>query len=114
MASAESEPVLIETEVVSSVPGCRVFLVERAPSAAGQPGPPVRDEGECYYKHFPGLVTPFGLPLECFPKYEAILNANPALVPAVNLMMQGAIAPSTARQYKPVILDFQEFCRKHR
>ena len=59
-----------------------------------------------YHKQFPGLKTPFDLPIECFPDYEAMLDEDPTCVDTVNVMLRGAVAKSTASNYKSVINRF--------
>ena len=68
------------------------------------------DNFQLYYKQFPGLKTPFGLPIECFPVYEALLDDNPAAVEQVNIMLQGPMAQGTAAGYNSVIQRFHGFC----
>ena len=63
-----------------------------------------------YHKQFPGLKTPFNLPIECFPDYEAMLDEDPTCVDTVNVMLRGAVAKSTASNYKSVINRFHAFC----
>ncbi len=67
--------------------------------------------GGVAYKVIPGLVTPGGLPIECFPAYEALIDRRPELVGAVNEMMRGAVAVGTARQYAAAIHHFMGFCK---
>jgi len=43
------EPVIIETEVVSSVPGCRVFMVDVIDSG-NEKSQLVENSGDVYYK----------------------------------------------------------------
>ena len=62
-----------------------------------------------YHKQFPGLKTPFDLPIECFPDYEAMLDEDPTCVDTVNVMLRGAVAKSTASNYKSVINRFHAF-----
>lgn len=49
-----------------------------------------------YHKKFVGLVTPFDLPIECFPEFESMLEEDPDCVDTVNIMLRGAVAKSTA------------------
>ena len=63
-----------------------------------------------YKRHFPGLKTPFQLPIECFPIYEEMLIADPAAVGQVNIMLRGAVAESTAAGYGTVVNRFHGFC----
>ena len=63
-----------------------------------------------YHKQYPGLKTPFDLPIECFPEYEAMLDEDPTCVDTVNVMLRGAVAKSTASNYKSVINRFHAFC----
>jgi len=108
---------LIETEVPAGAAGTRIFRVSRggggdtgggADTGAVTHGEDA--ETEVFYRTIPGLVTPFDLPLECFPAYEAVLNRDPSLAASVSIMMRGDIAVSTAKQYKPVVLQFRDFC----
>jgi hypothetical protein len=107
---------LVETEVATGRPGVKLFVVQQAEARSSRPEPRqdlALDSDPVYFKSFPGLKTAFDLPLECFPAFENMLNANPTLVPAVNIMMQGDIAVSTAKQYRPVIIQFQKFCARN-
>ncbi len=65
--------------------------------------------GGVAYKVIPGLTTPGGLPIKCFPAYEALIDRRPELVGAVNEMMRGAVAAGTARQYALAIRHFMGF-----
>jgi len=109
-----------ETEVPSAVPGLRIFIGEpTGPPRRQQRGQSLqlqnstRPSGERAGEvPLQSLVTPFGLPIECFPKYKKIIDEDAALIPAVNIMMKGAVAASTAKQYRPIILDFKQFCEQ--
>ena len=103
---------LIEREVFTNYEGLRMFTVEQSGGISGQVQEVTKDSATVYYKSAPGLVTPFGLPFECFPKFQALIDKDAGLVPAVNVMMSGAVAGSTAKQYKPVILEMLNFCRE--
>jgi integrase len=70
--------------------------------------------GRVFYKVVPGLVTPGNLPIECFPEYEKLLERRPELVEEVNIMMRGAVAVSTAKQYATAIIKFLDFCKQQR
>ena len=39
-----------------------------------------------YHKKFEELVTPFDLPIECFPEFESMLDEDPGCVDTVNIM----------------------------
>jgi hypothetical protein len=67
-----------------------------------------------FYKTYAGMQVSFGLPLEFFPCYERLLENDASLVQSVNVMIRGAVAKSTATQYKPVLLEFHKFCVKFR
>ncbi len=56
---------------------------------------------------------PCGLPIECFPVYEKMLDKRPNLVDAVNIMFTGAVAESTSAQYmyNAVVREFFQFCK---
>jgi len=71
-----------------------------------------QDEGsfQRYGKVFPGLKTPFDLPIECFPIYEKMLDEDPGKVDQVNIMIRGAVAESTATGYSGVVNRFHGFC----
>jgi hypothetical protein len=106
-----------ETEVATAVAGARMFLVQQSSVAGGGASETVEmmaAEGtQVFYKTYAGLKTPFGLPLEFFPSYEKLLDKDPTLVSAVNIMMRGAVSQATAAQYKPVLLQFHRFCSEH-
>jgi hypothetical protein len=103
---------IFEQEVNTSVPGVRMFSVSLDPDIQHIGFPTLAEEpgGQIFHKVFPGLITPFGLPIECFPIYEAMLDKNPSLVEAVNVMLQGAVAESTHLQYGAVVREFHQFC----
>jgi len=63
-----------------------------------------------YYKKVEGLITPFDLPVECFPDYEKILDEDPTCVGTVNIMLKGRVTASTASGYKSVVDRFRAFC----
>jgi len=63
-----------------------------------------------YHKKFTGLQTPFDLPIECFPDFEKMLDEDPTCVEVVNVMMRGAVATSTASNYKSVVNKFHCYC----
>jgi hypothetical protein len=91
---------LREREMQSSVPGLRVFSVsigEEADSVPVVTGT-ISGDDQIFHKVFPGLKTPFGLPIECFPVYEKMLDKKPNLVDAVNVMLTGAVAESTCSE----------------
>ena len=69
-----------------------------------------------YHKKFVGLKTPFDMPIECFPEYADMLEEDPDCVDAVNVMLQGSVAKSTASNYKTVVVKFHAYCaeRGHR
>jgi hypothetical protein len=93
------------------VPGVRMFSVSLEPGTEHICLPTLVEEpgGQSFFQSFPGLITPFGLPIECFPK-EGMLDKNLSLVMAVNVMLQGAVAESTSLQYGAVVLEFHQFC----
>jgi len=108
---------LHELEIPSTVPGFRVFSISIEPDSNILPEPVVNDSQtntHIYRKVFPGLRTPFNLPIECFPKFEKLLDKRPDMVPAVNVMMEGAIAESTASQYSAAVREFHQFCVKEK
>ena len=72
-----------------------------------------KDEFVVYHKHFPGLKTPFQLPIECFPEFESMLDEDPDCVDTVNVMLKGAVAESTAGNYKTVVHRFHNYCMGH-
>jgi hypothetical protein len=83
----------------------------QAEPVAGEAAAAEEEEAfQMYGKQFPGLKTPFGLPIECFPIYERMLDANPAAVEQVNVMLKGAVAESTAAGYGSVVARFHNFC----
>ncbi len=104
---------LREREMQSSVPGLRVFSVSIGEEADSVPVVTATSSGDdqIFHKVFPGLKTPFGLPIECFPVYEKMLDKKPNLVDAVNVMLTGAVAESTSSQYNAVVREFYQFCR---
>ena len=63
-----------------------------------------------YHRQFAGLKTPFDMPIECFPEYAAMLDEDPDCVDAVNIMLQGSVAKSTACNYKTVVVKFHAYC----
>ena len=52
-----------------------------------------------YHKKFKGPVTPFDLPIECFPEFKSMLDKDP-----------GWVAQSTASNYKSVVTHFHAYC----
>jgi hypothetical protein len=75
---------LREQEIHSSVPGLRIFSVSIGETADSLPlvSDTVSGSDQIFHKVFPGLKTPFGLPIECFPVYEKMLDKRPNLVDA--------------------------------
>ena len=63
-----------------------------------------------HHKKFEGLVTPFDLPIECFPEFESMLDEDPGCVDTVNIMLRGAVAQSMASNYKSVVTRFHAYC----
>ncbi len=63
-----------------------------------------------YFKSFPGLITPFNLPIECFPEYEKMLDEDPGAIETVNIMLRGPVAKSTTAAYRGVVNRFHGFC----
>jgi hypothetical protein len=106
-------PHLREQEVRATVPGIRIFSVSLNSEAEEVDRPAATDVPTTliYHKIFPGLKTPFGLPIECFPQYEKMLDKKPHLVEAVNVMLQGAVSESTNTQYGAVVREFYQFCQ---
>ncbi len=104
-------PNLREQEVRTSIPGIRIFSVSLNTDAEEIVTAPDTDATDTliYHKVFPGLKTPFGLPIECFPIYEKMLDKKPHLVEAVNVMLQGAVSESTSSQYGAVVREFFHF-----
>jgi hypothetical protein len=102
-----ASPQSFEQEMNILVPGVRMFCVSLEPGTEHICLPTLVEEpgGQLFHKVFPGLITPFGLPIECFPM-EGMLDKNLSLVMAVNVMLQGAVAESTFLQYGAVVLEF--------
>jgi len=67
------EPVIIETEVVSSVPGCRVFMVDVIDSGTEQ-SHLVENPGDIYYKVAAVLVYHNGTYRTYFLNLEYVLD----------------------------------------
>ncbi len=67
---------LREHEMHSSVPGLRVFSLSIGEVADILPvaTDTISSNDQIFHKVFPGLMTPFGLPIECFPVYEKMLD----------------------------------------
>jgi hypothetical protein len=105
------EPILLphlrEQEVRATIPGIRIFSVSLNSEAEKVERPAATDLPTTliYHKIFPGLKTPFGLPIECFPQYEKMLDKKPHLVDA------GAASESTYTQYGTVVREFYQFCQ---
>lgn len=90
--------------------GVNVFVAEAGACALSNPLNSQDSNFVVYHKKFPGLITPFDLPIECFPDYERMLDEDPGAVDAVNIMIRGAVASSTADNYKYVVNRFHGFC----
>jgi hypothetical protein len=76
IGSSDDSPALYvtnlrEQEIHSSVPGLRIFSVSIGETADSLP---VSGSDQIFHKVFPGLKTPFGLPIECFPVYEKMCH----------------------------------------
>ena len=93
-------------------PGVKMFFAARTQSSMNNPIQGDIQEIKIFHKTFTGLITPFDLPIEFFPEYLAILEKDPAAVKEVNVMMQGAVAESTAKSYKSVVKKFQKYCEE--
>ena len=76
----------------------------------GAPAAEFSDNLVVYHKKFTGLVTPFDLPIECFPLFESMLDDDPDCVDTVNIMLKGAVAQSTASNYRSVVTKFHKYC----
>jgi hypothetical protein len=107
-----ASPQNFERKMNILVPGVRMFSVSLEPGTEHTGLPTLAEEpgGQLFHKVFPGLITPFGLPIECFPIYEVMLDKNPSLAEAVNVMLQGAVAESTSLQYGAVVRECHRFC----
>jgi hypothetical protein len=107
-----ASPQIFEWEMNILVPGVRMFSVSLEPGTEHIGLSTLAEElgSQLFHKVFPGLITPFGLPIECFPIYEAMLEKNPSLEENVNVMLQGAVAESTSLQYGAVVREFHQFC----
>ena len=90
--------------------GGHVFLAAAGHCMSENPLNQVPDNLTVYHKQFPGLVTPFDLPIECFPLFEAMLDEDPDCVASVNIMLKGAVAQSTASNYRSVVNKFHGYC----
>ena len=101
-----------EVEITTGRPGVRMFLAVPAQSMLNNPIEGEPQNIQIFHKKLEGLVTPFDLPIECFPEYLAMLEADPAAVAQVNVMMRGAVAESTAGSYKSVVNRFRECCQE--
>ena len=60
---------------------------------------PLINHDHNYETRFPGLKPPFGLSINQFPKYKALLKRDPTLIEAVNIMMSPPLAISTITTY---------------
>ena len=65
-----------------------------------------------YHTRHEGVRPPFGLSLANFPKSLAMLERDPSLVEAVNIMMNPPIAESTIAAYTPMVKKIETFCER--
>ena len=59
-----------------------------------------------------GIKPPFGLSIINFPKYKLMLDRDPSLIDAVNVMMTPPIAESTIATYTPMVKKLETFCQE--
>ena len=90
--------------------GGHAFVTAAGQCMDGNPCNQVPDNLVVYHKKFPGLITPFDLPIECFPIFESMLDEDPDCVDTVNIMLKGAVAQSTASNYRSVVNKFHGYC----
>ena len=64
---------------------------------------PLLNHDHNYETRFPGLKLPFGLSINQFPKYKALLELDPTLTDPVNVMMYPPLAISTISTYTPSV-----------
>jgi hypothetical protein len=85
-----ASPQIFERKMNILVTGVCTFSVSLEPGTEHIDSPTLAEEpgSKIFHKVFPGLITPFGLRS---PIYEAMLDKNPSLVEAVNVMLQGAV-----------------------
>jgi hypothetical protein len=89
-----------------------VFVAEVGSCYNSSPVNRAEEQFQVYHKVFPGLKTPFDLPIECFPLYEQMLDEGGMSVEIVNAMLRGPVAASTAAGYKTVVNRFHAFCEE--
>jgi hypothetical protein len=89
-----------------------VFVAEAGACYNAMPIEPAADHFQVYHKVFPGLLTPFDLPIEYFPMYEKLLDEERTSVKIVNVMLRGPVAESTVKGYKTVVNRFHAFCEE--
>ena len=65
-----------------------------------------------YSARHEGAKPPFGLALTNFPKYLAMLDRDPSLIEAVNVMMAPPISQSTIIAYTPTVNKIETFCER--
>ena len=65
-----------------------------------------------YNTRHEGVKPPFGLPLSNFPKYLAMLDRDPSLIEAVNVMMCPPISQATIAAYTPTVNKIETFCER--
>ena len=70
---------------------------------------PLINHDHSYEPRFPGLKPLFGLSINQFPQYRALLERDPTLVEAVNVMMYPPVAISTITTYTPSVQKIGEF-----
>ena len=90
--------------------GGHAFVAAAGQCMDGNPCNQVTDNLVVYHKKFTGLITPFDLPIECFPIFESMLDEDPDCVDTVNIMLKGAVAQSTASNYRSVANKFHGYC----
>jgi hypothetical protein len=66
-----ASPQIFERKMNILVPEVRMFSVSLEPGTEHIDLPTLAEEpdSQLFHKVFPGLITPFGLPIECFPIY---------------------------------------------
>lgn len=69
---------------------------------------PLKDHD--YSTRHEGVRPPFGLSLTNFPKFAAMLDRDPSLVEAVNIMVTPPIPESTIATYTPMVKKMEAFC----
>ena len=102
-----------EFKVDTGRPGVKMFMAVPQHSVMTNPLEAESQSFNVYHKQIVGLVTPFDLPIEHFPDYMKMLEADPAAVAQVNVMMRGAVAESTAGSYHSVIRKFRDSCNEN-